>query len=53
MGLDRDTTITWYGHSCVEVDDAGRQDHPHRPVVRQPDEPALGRLRSSAATSCS
>src|SRR5260370_33742641 len=19
MGLDRDTTFTWYGHSCVEV----------------------------------
>ena len=42
--MDRDTTITWYGHACVEVRTPGGQDDPDRPVVRQPAEPAHGRL---------
>lgn len=25
MGLDRDTSITWYGHACVEVTTPGRR----------------------------
>ena len=36
MGLDRDTTFTWYGHSLLRGPDAGRQDDPDRSVVRQP-----------------
>ena len=26
MGLPAGTTITWYGHSCIRIDDRGRQD---------------------------
>ena len=40
MALGRDTTITWYGHACVEVLRPGGKTDPRRPVVRQPAEPA-------------
>ena len=45
MALPDGTTITWYGHSCVRIDTAGRQDRDHRPVVREPEEPDRGRRR--------
>ena len=47
MGLGRDTTITWYGHACVEVRTPGGKVDPHRPVVRQPALAQVGRFRRS------
>ena len=44
MALDRDTTFTWYGHACFEVRTPGGKVILHRPVVRQPAQPAHGRL---------
>ena len=44
MGLDRDTTFTWYGHACFEVRTPGGKVILIDPWFRQPAQPALGRL---------
>ena len=52
MGLDRDTTFTWYGHACVEVRTPGGKTILIDPWFGNPR--ARGRpTRSSAATCCS
>ena len=53
MGLDRDTTFTWYGHSVYEVRTPGGKVILFDPFFREP-ERARGRpTRSTVATCCS
>ena len=51
MGLDRDTTFTWYGHACVEVRTPG-----DKVILIDRGSATRGALapptRSSAATCC-
>jgi len=39
MGLDRDTTFTWYGHSCYEVKTPGGKVILFDPFFRNPNSP--------------
>ena len=50
MSLGRDTTFTWYGHACVEVQTPGGKTDPVRSVVRQPEEHRRPPTRSRPAT---